>query len=145
VQINRVVLTGNLTRDPEVRAAGSVPVCKLGVACNTRRKNPATGEWEDKPNFFRVVVFGNRVASCVQYLAKGRPVAIDGRLDWSQYEVDGQRRESIEIIAESIQFLPSRDHDAAESPPHGTSDIPNGDGHAPAALVGHADAEDIPF
>jgi single-strand DNA-binding protein len=111
MNINRVVLTGNLTRDPELRATGNgLSVCKLGIACNTRRKNGSTGQWEEKPNFFRVTVFGAQAENCSKYLQKGRPVAIDGRLEWSQFEgQDGQKRESVDIIADSVQFLGGRD------------------------------------
>jgi single-strand DNA-binding protein len=109
MNINRVVLTGNLTRDPELRATpGGLSICKLGVAVNTRRKN-SEGQWEEKPNFFRVTVFGRQADSCGQYLKKGRPVAIDGRLEWSTWESEGQKRESIDIIADTVQFLGGRD------------------------------------
>src|SRR4051812_50059208 len=81
--INRVVLVGNLTKDPELRHTPSgTAVCKLRLAVNTRQKDGATGEWGDKPNYFDVTVWGNQGESCAQYLAKGRPVAVDGRLDW---------------------------------------------------------------
>ena len=97
MNINRVVLTGNLTRDPETRTTpGGLSICKLGIAVNTRRKNGATGDWEEKANFFRVTVFGRQAESCGQYLKKGRPVGIDGRLEWSEYEVEGQKRQSVE-------------------------------------------------
>src|SRR6059058_281015 len=110
MNINRVVLTGNLTRDPEQRTTpGGLSICKLGVACNTRRKNGQTGDWEEKPNFFRVTVFGRQAESCGQYLKKGRPVAIDGRLEWSTWETEGQKRESVDIIADSVQFLGGRE------------------------------------
>jgi single-strand DNA-binding protein len=107
--INRVVLVGNLTRDPELRhTPGGTPVCNLGIAVNGRRRDES-GNWVDKPNFFRISVFGNQAESCAQYLSKGRPVAIDGRLDWRQWEQDGVKREAVEIVAESVQFLGSRD------------------------------------
>jgi single-strand DNA-binding protein len=111
MNINRVVLTGNLTRDPELRSTGGgLSICKLGIACNTRKKNSNTGQWEEKANFFRVTVFGAQAENCHQYLKKGRPVAIDGRLEWSQYETtEGQKRESVDIIADSVQFLGGRD------------------------------------
>jgi single-strand DNA-binding protein len=106
--INRVVLVGNLTRDPELRHTPSgTAVCNLGIAVNSRRRDES-GNWVDKPNFFRVSVFGNQAESCAQYLSKGRPVAIDGRLDWRQWEQDGVKREAVEIVAESVQFLGSR-------------------------------------
>ena len=109
--INRVVLTGNLTRDPELRSLPSgTSVCSLRVACNTRRKD-ASGDWVDKPNFFDVTVWGAQGENCAQYLSKGRPVAIDGRLEWREWEAkDGSgKRQSIDIIADSVQFLGSRD------------------------------------
>jgi single-strand DNA-binding protein len=110
MNINRVVLTGNLTRDPELRSTPEgLAICKLGIAVNTRRKNGSTGMWEEKPNYFRVTVFGRQAESCSQFLRKGRPVAVDGRLEWSSWESEGQKRESIDIIADSVQFLASRD------------------------------------
>src|SRR6058998_4068072 len=107
--INRVVLTGNLTRDPELRSTPSgTSVCSLRVACNTRRKG-AGGDWEDKPNYFSVTVWGAQGENCARFLHKGRPVCIDGRLDWREWQgQDGSKRESVEIVAESVQFLGSR-------------------------------------
>ena len=79
--INRVILTGNLTKDPELRSLPSgTAVCRLRLACNTRRKDASSGDWVDKPNFFDVTVWGKQGENCAQYLSKGRPVAIDGRL-----------------------------------------------------------------
>ena len=111
MNINRVVLTGNLTKDPDYRSTPetSVSICKLRLAVNTRRKNNDSGSWEDKANYFDVTVFGRQAESCGQYLKKGRPVAIDGRLDWREYEVEGQKRQSVDIIAENVQFLGSRE------------------------------------
>jgi single-strand DNA-binding protein len=109
--INRVVLTGNLTRDPELRSTQSgLSVCSLRVACNTRRKNQATGDWEDKPNYFDVTVWGAQGENCARFLSKGRPVAIDGRLEWREWEdQNNNKRQAVEIIAESVQFLGSRE------------------------------------
>jgi single-strand DNA-binding protein len=107
--INRVVLVGNLTKDPELRHTPSgTAVCKLRIAVNTRQKDQASGEWGDKPNYFDVTVWGNQGESCAQYLSKGRPVGIDGRLDWREWEQEGQKRQAVEIIADSVQFLGSR-------------------------------------
>jgi len=108
--INRVVLVGNLTRDPELRHTPSgTAVCKLRIAVNTRQKDGASGQWIDKPNYFDVTVWGNQGESCSQYLAKGRPVGIDGRLDWREWEAqDGTKRQAVEIIADSVQFLGGR-------------------------------------
>jgi single-strand DNA-binding protein len=108
--INRVVLLGNLTRDPELRALPSgSSVCRMRVACSTRRRNAETGDWDDKPNFFDVSVFGASAEACDTFLEKGRPVAVDGRLEWREWETtEGQRRQTVEIIADSVQFLSSR-------------------------------------
>ena len=108
--INRVVLVGNLTRDPELRHTPSgTPVCKLRIAVNTRQKD-AQGNWGDKPNYFDVTVWGNQGESCAQFLSKGRPVGIDGRLDWREWEAqDGTKRQAVEIIADTVQFLGGRE------------------------------------
>ena len=113
--INRVVLVGNLTRDPELRHTPSgTAVCKLRIAVNTRQKD-ASGQWTDKPNYFDVTVWGNQGESCAQYLAKGRPVGIDGRLDWREWEAqDGTKRQAVEIIADTVQFLGGRDQAPGE-------------------------------
>jgi single-strand DNA-binding protein len=153
MNINRVVLTGNLTRDPETRSTpGGLSICKLGIAVNTRRKNGQTGEWEEKANFFRVTVFGRQAESCGQYLKKGRPVAIDGRLEWSTWETDGQKRESIDIIADSVQFLGGRDdagggNGYSSSVQATESDVPidNSDFEAAPVAAGAAADDDIPF
>jgi single-strand DNA-binding protein len=150
VNINRVVLTGNLTRDPELSSTGAgLSVCKLGIAVNTRRKNGDS--WEEKANFFRVTVFGRQAESCHQYLKKGRPVAIDGRLEWSQWERDGQKRESIDIIADNVQFLGGREdagngNGFSSSVRATESDVPIDTGDFETAPVATATADDdIPF
>ncbi|HET7744607.1 MAG TPA: single-stranded DNA-binding protein [Gaiellaceae bacterium] len=107
--INRVVLVGNLTRDPELRHTPSgTPVCSLRLAVNTRRKDE-TGQWIDKPNYFDITVWGQQGENCAQYLAKGRPVAIDGRLEWREWDAqDGSKRQAVEVVADSVQFLGGR-------------------------------------
>ena len=109
--INRVVITGNLTRDPELRSLPSgTHVCSLRIASNSRRKDGQTGEWTDKANYFSITVWGNQGESCAQYLSKGRPVGVDGRLDWREWEAqDGTKRQAVEIIADTVQFLGSRE------------------------------------
>ncbi len=148
--INRVVLTGNLTADPELRNLPSgMAVCKLRVACNTRRKG-AGGEWEDKPNYFDVTVWGAQGENSARYLSKGRPVAIDGRLEWREWQdKDGNKRQSVEIIADSVQFLGGRD-DAGGGQSNGftpRSDVPaNTDDFQPVSSgAGGAADDDIPF
>jgi single-strand DNA-binding protein len=107
--INRVVLVGNLTRDPELRHTQSgMAVCSLRLAVNTRRKDE-TGQWVDKPNYFDITVWGNQGERCAQYLAKGRPVAVDGRLEWREWETpEGNKRQAVDIVADTVQFLGSR-------------------------------------
>jgi single-strand DNA-binding protein len=108
--INRVIITGNLTADPELRSLPSgTSVCKLRVAVNTRRKDGQSGEWRDVPNYFDVTVWGAQGENCARYLAKGRPVAIDGRLEWREWEdkESGKKRSAVDIIADSVQFLSS--------------------------------------
>jgi single-strand DNA-binding protein len=143
--INRVVLVGNLTRDPELRHTPSgMAVCSLRIAVNTRRKDSATGQWTEKPNYFDITVWGNQGESCAQYLSKGRPVAVDGRLEWREWDAqDGTKRQAVEIIADSVQFLGSR----------GEGDLGGGGGNqfVPAGATAGSDADfggaddDIPF
>jgi single-strand DNA-binding protein len=155
--INRVILTGNLTFDPELRSLPSgTSVCKLRVATNTRRKNNATGEWEDKANYFDVTVWGAQGENCARYLSKGRPVAIDGRLEWSEWQdkETGKNRSKVEIVADTVQFLGGRDDTGGAGGFTPRSDVPvdtgdfapagapSGGGGAPAPAP--AD-DDIPF
>jgi single-strand DNA-binding protein len=125
--INRVVITGNLTRDPELRSTNSgTSVCGLRIACNTRRKD-GSGNWVDKPNYFDVTVWGAQGENASKYLSKGRPVAIDGRLEWREFtDRDGNNRQAVEIVADSVQFLGS---------PGGGGDNENGGRFTPQSDV----------
>ena len=126
--INRVVLTGNLTRDPELRNTQSgTAVCSLRIASNTRRKSG--NEWVDKPNYFNVTVWGAQGENCARYLSKGRPVAIDGRLEWREWTQDDNKREAIEIVADAVQFLTAAERE-------------NGNGTAGEPVAAGAPAED---
>lgn len=109
MSINRVIVSGNLTRDPEVRTTASGnPVMGFGIAVNDRRKNSQTGEWEDYPNFIDCTMFGARAQSVSRFLSKGSKVAIEGKLRWSQWETnEGQKRSKIEIIVDEIEFMSS--------------------------------------
>jgi len=149
--VNVVVITGNLTRDPELRhTGGGTAVCELRVAVNSRRKEG--NDWVDKPNFFDVTVWGAQGENCATYLSKGRPVAVEGRLDWREWEAkDGSgKRQAVSIVANSVQFLGSRDGSGGGngngngfSP---SSDVPadTSDFEGSAAPSGGAD-DDIPF
>src|SRR5205823_6718213 len=105
--INRVVLVGNLTKDPELRHTPSgTAVCSLRLAVNSRQKDPSSGEWTEKPNFFDITVWDRQGENCAQYLSKGRPVAVDGRLDWREWEAQGgPKRQAGQSIATTVQFL----------------------------------------
>ena len=106
MSINRVTISGNLTRDPELRAtAGGTQVLSFGVAVNDRRRNPQNGEWEDYPNFVDCTMFGTRAEAVSRYLSKGSKVAIEGKLRYSSWERDGQRRSKLEVIVDKIEFL----------------------------------------
>ncbi|MBD0349072.1 MAG: single-stranded DNA-binding protein [Actinomycetota bacterium] len=140
--INRVVLVGNLTRDPELRHTPSgTPVCKLRIAVNTRQKD-ASGQWGEKPNYFDVTVWGAQGENCAQYLSKGRPVGVDGRLDWREWEAqDGTKRQAVEIIAESVQFLGARGDGESQFVPAGAGGAQDAD----FATAGAGADDDIPF
>ena len=125
--INRVTITGNLTKDPELRAIGEsgVEVCDLRVAVNARRKKG--DEWVDVPNYFDVAVWGLRGKVCSDHLAKGSGVAIDGRLEWREWTgADEKKRQSVQIVADNVQFIGPRREKAkpAESEEAGSSDVP---------------------
>ena len=111
MSINRVMITGNLTRDPELRATqGGTSVLKLGMAVNDRAKNQQTGEWEDRPNFVDVTIFGARAEALSRFLSKGSKVAIEGKLRWSSWESpQGEKRSKLEVVADEVEFLSSRD------------------------------------
>lgn len=106
MSINRVVITGNLTREPELRrAASGMAILNLGVAVNDRRKNPQSGEWENVPNYLDCVMFGTRAESVSGYLHKGSKVAIEGKLRYSSWERDGNRRSKIEVMVDDLELL----------------------------------------
>lgn len=110
MSINRVTITGNLTRDPELNVSqGGTAVLRLGVAVNDRRRNPQTQQWEDKPNYVDCVMFGNRAQSVQPHLSKGMKVAIAGKLSWSQWQdrQSGQRRSKLEVVIDDLEFMSS--------------------------------------
>ena len=114
MSINRVNISGNLTRDPELRVTGSgTQILSFGVAVNDRRRNPQTNEWEDVPNFVDCVVFGARAEPLSRFLSKGSKVALEGKLRYSSWETkDGQRRSKLEVVVDEVEFLSSRNQQA---------------------------------
>lgn len=108
MSINRVNITGNLTRDPELRStAGGMAVLGFSVAVNDRRKNQQTGQWEDYPNFVDCTMFGNRAEALSRILRKGMKVAIEGKLRYSSWEDKngGGRRSKLEVIPDEVELL----------------------------------------
>lgn len=109
--INKATITGNLTRDPELRQTqGGTSVLTIGVAVSDRRKNQQTGEWEDYPNYIDCTIFGNRATGVAPHLQKGMKVAIEGKLNQSRWQAeDGTNRSKIGIIVDEIEFMAKRD------------------------------------
>jgi single-strand DNA-binding protein len=140
MSINRVTLTGNLTRDAELRQTqGGMAIVKMRVAVNDRRKNSTTGQWEDSPNYIDVTMFGSRGEAVSRYLTKGKAIGVDGKLRWHEWEAEGgTKRSAIEVIADDIELLGGRG-DA----PAATVDVAAqlADDSVPDAPEG----EDIPF
>ena len=121
--INRVMLSGNLTRSPELKTTpGGMAVLQMGIAVNGRRKNSQTGQWEDVPNYFDLTMFGNRAQAVSQYLGKGTKVMVDGELRWRSWQdQNGQNRSKVEVIVNEIEFAraaqPRQDSFATEDLP----------------------------
>lgn len=108
MSINHVAITGNLTREPELRNTHSgTAVLSFGIAVNDRRKN-ASGSWEDVPNFFECVTFGNRATALGDILTKGMKVAVAGKLHYSSWEKDGQKHSKVDILAHEIEIMQNR-------------------------------------
>lgn len=106
MSINSATISGNLTRDPELRQTqGGSSILNFSVAVNDRRQNQQTGEWEDYPNFIDCVMFGARAQAVSQYLAKGSKVAVQGKLHYSSWEKDGQKRSKIEVVVSELEFM----------------------------------------
>lgn len=152
MSINKVVISGNLTRDPELRqTANGFPVLGFGVAVNDRRKNQQTGEWEDYPNFIDCTMFGARAESVSRFLSKGSKVAIEGKLRWSQWERDGQKRSKIEVVVDEIEFMTARGEGGNMGMAHMGAPAPAyaAPTYAPAPAAPAVDTsvydEDIPF
>ena len=148
MSINSVCISGNLTREPEIRATASgTQVLSFGVAVNDRRKNNQTGEWEDYPNFVDCTMFGTRAEAVGRFLRKGCKVAIEGKLRYSSWERDGQRRSKLEVIVDEIEFMSQRRDGAQQRPEPQTARDPWSAEQAyakqPAAPEVHD--EDIPF
>ena len=142
--INRVILTGNLTRDPELKHSQSgVPILSFGLAVNERRKNSQTGEWEDYANFFDCTMFGSRAESVSGYLSKGSKVGIDGKLRFNSWERDGQKRSRVIVIIQDLEFLSSQKDGSEKKESAG---VPGPASHpSPSSDISHVSISDIEF
>jgi single-strand DNA-binding protein len=131
--LNTVGITGNLTRDPELRSLPSgLAVCRMRVAYNRRERNAATGNWESRANYINVDVFGGRAENCAKYLSKGSEVGVSGQLRWREWDAtDGSKREETAISADNIQFMGAPGSASSD----GEEPIGLGDDSAPAALA----------
>lgn len=152
MSINRVNITGNLTRDPELRVTASgTQVLSFGVAVNDRRRNAQTGEWEDYPNFVDCTMFGTRAEKLQPFLTKGAKVAVEGKLRYSSWEREGRRRSKLEVIVDELEFMSSRHRDEQPQPQpepaQWPAEMPDVDAQyaaIPAQLPAVYD-EDVPF
>ena len=105
---NRVILVGNLTRDVELRYIPSgMAVTDIGLAVNDRRKN-ASGEWVDETTFVDITLWGRQAEVASEYLSKGSPVLIEGRLKLDSWESEGQKQSKLKVVGEKMQMLGAR-------------------------------------
>jgi single-strand DNA-binding protein len=140
MSINRVVLTGNLTKDAELKqTSGGMAIVSMRLAVNDRRKNSSTGQWEDSPNFIDVTMFGSRGEAVSRFLSKGKQIAVEGKLRWHEWEAaSGEKRSKLEVVADDIELLGGRGEGVSAPRPASAS--------APAAgPADDLDGEDIPF
>ena len=156
--LNKVMLIGRLTRDPETRMfSNGGKVAKFGFAVNNRRKNPQSGQWEDEPVFLDVEVFnrgetGKKADVAEQYLRKGTQVFIEGHLQLDQWtSQDGQKRSKLKIVVDNFEFLERREEGGGPRPSSGPrpsappADNFDNEGEPPASRGGGGAEEDIPF
>lgn len=162
---NKVILMGNFTRDPELRfLPNNTAVCDMGLAVNDRFQNKATGQWEDRPNFVDCTAFGRTAENISKFFAKGRPIFIEGKLRFEQWEdrQSGQKRSKLKVVVDTWQFVDSKDSAGAGGPQGGGGQPSGGYGNRQQADNsdgggdswdngggggGHeaVDEEDIPF
>ena len=137
MSINRVIISGNIGQEPELRSTASgMPVLSFSVAVNDRRKD-SSGEWTDYVNWISCTMFGARAESVSRYLSKGSKVAIEGKLRWSQWETkEGQKRSKIDVIVDEIELMSSRNDQSS----YGGGNQPANE--SPSATIYD---EDLPF
>ena len=142
MSINRAVLVGNMTRDPELKSTASgTSVLSMRLAFSERRPNPQSGDWEDMPNYIDITLFdsrGKRADALSRLIRKGTRIGVDGRLRWSEWETSaGEKRSKIEVIADEIMLLDSREG--------GKGSGPSGGGGPAPSSGDDLEGEEIPF
>lgn len=151
---NRVILMGNLTRDPELRYTPSgTAVAEFGLAVNDRRKNNQTGEWVEDTQFIDITMWARQAEIAAEYLAKGSPVFLEGRLKFDSWEKDGQKHSKLRVVAERMQFIGPRGersgHSSGSQSGHTGGDQTSGNPAASAETqpvhAGQPPQDDIPF
>jgi single-strand DNA-binding protein len=144
--VNKVILIGNLGRDPELRyTAGGQPVATFSVATN-ERWNDREGKPQERTEWHRIVVWGKQGENCANYLAKGRTVYIEGRLQTREWEdKEGLKRQTTEVVAQTVQFLGSRDGAGRGGAPRGPGDVGAAGGAEPPPEPQGGGSDDIPF
>jgi single-strand DNA-binding protein len=135
-----VILTGNLTRDAELKqTAGGMAIVSMRLAVNDRRKNATSGQWEDVANYVDVTMFGSRGEAVSRFLTKGKAVAIDGKLRWHEWESQaGEKRSKLEVIVDDLELLGGKGEGGS---PRAVSEASFSDD----ASSGVPEGEDIPF
>lgn len=159
MSINKVFLVGNLTREPELKATqNGNPILRMGLAVNDRIKNPQTQEWEDKPNYIDLVMFGTRAERVAQYLTKGKKVSVSGKLSFSSWQdkQTGQNRSKLEVVVDDIEFMAQKQEGGVQymspapvqapvAPVQQVQPIPAQTAPVPAPTPGEVYDENIPF
>jgi single-strand DNA-binding protein len=147
MEVNSVVISGNLTRDPKLRDAGGTALCRLRIACSRRVKDRSSGDWRDEPQYFDVDVWGRSGEACNQYLSKGSTVVVQGELRWREWEQDGNKRSAVSISAFTVK-LPRRESSDGYSKgyePPAQQSAPAPSGGRPMEAADQFGDEDIPF
>lgn len=148
MNINRVELSGNVTRDAELRATqGGTAVCVFGIAFNDRKRNQQTGEWEDVPNFADVVIYGKYAEGVAKHITKGRKLFLSGKLHYSSWVKDGAKRSKLEVVADAIDIAgePKQAAQTQQQAPAQAQPVYSAPPAAPAPVQGELYDEEMPF
>lgn len=146
---NKVILMGNLTRDPELRyASNNTAICKFGLAVNRRFKDSQSGEWKEEPTFVDVTIFGARAEPFARYHTKGKPAFIEGtlRLDTWEDKNGGGKRSKLYVVADTWEFVGGgRGEQGGATPGVSPTDAQDAGATYAAREPDHLTADDTPF